>query len=45
VWLTKDLEKQWLSGRFISSNWDVQEFLTMKDDIVKGDKLKLRLVV
>ncbi len=44
VWLTKE-KREWLSGRYISANWDVEELESMKEEIVKGDKLKLRMVV
>jgi len=44
VWLTKE-KREWLSGRYISANWDVEELEGMKEEIVKGDKLKLRMVV
>jgi len=44
VWLTKE-KREWLSGRYISANWDVEELEGMKQEIVKGDKLKMRMVV
>ena len=44
VWLTKE-KREWLSGRYVSANWDVEELETMKDQIVKEDKLKMRMVV
>ncbi|KIP09052.1 hypothetical protein PHLGIDRAFT_23195 [Phlebiopsis gigantea 11061_1 CR5-6] len=43
VWLIKE-RRDWLAGRFISCNWDVEEFLGKKDEVVKGDKLKARVV-
>ncbi|KAF2758092.1 NAD(P)-binding protein [Pseudovirgaria hyperparasitica] len=42
LWLTQG-EKSWLSGRYISSEWDLEELKTRKDEIVNGDKLKSRL--
>lgn len=35
----------WLSGRYVSSNWDLDELEQMKEDIVKEDKLKFRMAV
>lgn len=44
VFLTKD-RREWLGGRYISVTWDMEEFLRKKDDIVKGDLLKVRMAV
>ena len=44
VWLTKE-RREWLSGRYVSCNWDVTELEAKKDEIVKGDKLKVRIIV
>lgn len=44
VWLTKG-QRTWLSGRYLSATWDVDELESMKDDIVQNDKLKNRMVV
>jgi len=44
VWLTKE-KREWLSGRYCSVNWDVEELEGMKEQIVKEDKLKMRMVV
>ena len=44
VWLTKE-KRDWLAGRYLVANWDVQELEDLKDDIVKGDKLKFRMVL
>ncbi|KAK6611189.1 short chain dehydrogenase reductase [Botrytis cinerea] len=44
VWLTR--EKQgWLNGRYISANWDMEEIMSRKDEIVEGNKLRVRLVL
>ena len=45
VWLTKDGEgsKDWLSGRFLVANWDVDELEAKKDEIVERDTLKMGL--
>lgn len=44
AWIT---EKRiaWLSGRYVSVNWDMEQLLLRKDEIVDGDKLKLTLKV
>ena len=42
VWLT-ETRKEWLSGRYVSANWDVKELEARKDEIVKGDKLKFKM--
>ena len=44
VWLTKE-RRTWLNGRFVDCTWDVKELEEKKEDIVKNDKLKVRLVV
>ena len=46
VWLTESpKETMWLSGRFISATWDVDELITMQEAIVAKDMLKTRMVV
>lgn len=37
--------REWLAGRYISCNWNMEEFLGREEEIAKGDKLKLRLAV
>jgi len=44
VWLTKQ-KREYLSGRYVSVNWDVDELETRKEEIVKDDKLHFRMVV
>lgn len=44
VWLSKE-RRMWASGRYISATWDMEELEAMKDEILKGDKLKLRMAV
>lgn len=44
VWLVRERRK-WLNGRFLVVNWDVNELEAKKEEVVKGDKLKVRLVV
>ncbi|CRG83326.1 hypothetical protein PISL3812_00677 [Talaromyces islandicus] len=46
VWLTQNQERvKDLSGRFLSSKWDVDEMLGKADDIVEHDLLKARFAV
>lgn len=44
VWLTKEARK-YLSGRYVSSTWDVEALEKLEDEIVAGDKLKQKLVI
>ncbi|KAL3481728.1 hypothetical protein BJX99DRAFT_253255 [Aspergillus californicus] len=44
VFLT-ERRRDWLAGRYISATWDVEELLSREEEIVKGDKLKVRMVV
>jgi hypothetical protein len=44
VWLTAE-RREWLAGRYIAVNWDVDELLEKKEKIVKEDLLKVRLAV
>ncbi|KAI1336685.1 oxidoreductase-like protein [Xylariaceae sp. FL0016] len=44
AWLSSE-KREWLAGRYISATWDMEEILRRKDEIVAGDKLKVRLVV
>lgn len=44
VYLTQE-KRDWLAGRYISCTWDMPEFLAKKDEIVSGDKLKVRMAV
>lgn len=37
--------RAWLSGRYVSVNWDMGELLAKAEDIVRGDLLKVRLAV
>ena len=44
VWLSNTREDlQWLSGRFISANWDAEELLAKRAEIVGKDLLKWRI--
>ena len=44
VWLAAG-RKTWLTGRYVSCNWDMEELERKRDEIVKGDLLKFRLAV
>ena len=44
VWLTKE-RREWLMGRFVDVNWDMEELEAKKAEIMKGDKLKVRMIV
>lgn len=44
VWLTKE-RRDWLSGRYVSCTWDMEELSAMEEDIVKGNKLKMSLTL
>lgn len=36
--------RDWIGGRYINCTWDLPELMSKEDDVVKGDKLKTRLV-
>ncbi|KAF2397065.1 NAD(P)-binding protein [Trichodelitschia bisporula] len=44
TWLTRE-RREWLSGRYVSVNWDVEELEGKRQEIVSGDKLKFRMMV
>lgn len=44
VWLTSE-RREWLRGRYVSVNWDMEEFLAIKQRVEDGDLLKARVVV
>ncbi|KAI1641228.1 hypothetical protein F4809DRAFT_637006 [Biscogniauxia mediterranea] len=37
--------REWLGGRYVNVTWDLPELMSKEDEIVKGDKLKVKLVV
>lgn len=43
VWLASP-EAEFLKGKFLWANWDVDELTAKKDDIAAGNKLKTGLV-
>jgi NAD(P)-dependent dehydrogenase (short-subunit alcohol dehydrogenase family) len=44
VWLCKE-RRDWLNGRYVSANWDMEELEAKKEDIAARDVLKFRLTV
>ncbi|KAK3387783.1 hypothetical protein B0H63DRAFT_470908 [Podospora didyma] len=44
VWLAKE-RREWLSGRFVFSNWDVAQLEAKKDEIVERNLLKFRMQI
>ncbi|KAK8071489.1 hypothetical protein PG997_011692 [Apiospora hydei] len=44
AWLTGE-RREWLAGRYVSATWDMEELMARREEIVEGDKLKVRLVV
>jgi len=44
VYLTSE-KREWLQGRYINVTWNMPELMAKKDEIVEGDKLKVRLVL
>jgi hypothetical protein len=44
VWLSRE-KRGWLSGRYVSCNWDVGELEAKKEEIVQGELLKMRMAV
>ncbi|KAG0646534.1 Short chain dehydrogenase mpl6 [Hyphodiscus hymeniophilus] len=43
VYLTKE-KRVWLGGRYINVTWDMPELMAKEDEVVKGDKLKVKFV-
>lgn len=43
VWLAGE-RREWLGGRYVSCAWDMEELVGMEEEIVREDKLKLRMV-
>lgn len=43
VYLTSE-KRDWLGGRYINCTWDLPELMAKKDEILREDKLKVRLV-
>ncbi|KAK4697078.1 hypothetical protein P7C71_g945, partial [Lecanoromycetidae sp. Uapishka_2] len=43
VYLTSE-KRDWLGGRYVNCTWDLPELMAKKDEILREDKLKVRLV-
>ena len=37
-------ERRWLGGRYVNVTWDMPQLMEKEEEIVEGDKLKVRLV-
>ena len=35
--------RAWLAGRYLSANWDMDELMSKKDEIVEKDLLKFKM--
>lgn len=44
VWYVAE-RREWLAGRYVTVNWDAEELVGMREKVVKGDLLKVRLDV
>ncbi|KAK8074561.1 NAD(P)-binding protein [Apiospora hydei] len=44
VWIAKE-KREWLSGRYVEANWDMEELEGKWEDIVKRDVLKFRMTL
>lgn len=44
VWLCKE-RREWMNGRYVSANWDMEELEAKKEDIAARDVLKFRLTI
>ncbi|KAH6657247.1 hypothetical protein BKA67DRAFT_590860 [Truncatella angustata] len=44
VYLTSE-KRDWLAGRYVNVTWHLPELMEKKDEIMSGDKLKVRLVI
>ncbi|EME86816.1 uncharacterized protein MYCFIDRAFT_29878 [Pseudocercospora fijiensis CIRAD86] len=38
-------EREWLNGRYLDVTWDMEELYKKKEEVVEGDKLRVKLVV
>ncbi|KXT01544.1 hypothetical protein AC578_6368 [Pseudocercospora eumusae] len=38
-------EREWLNGRYLDCTWDVDELWKKKEEVVEGDKLRVKLIV
>ncbi|KAF4534752.1 uncharacterized protein LTHEOB_2727 [Lasiodiplodia theobromae] len=44
VWLTWE-RRGWLNARYVSCNWDMEELEGKREEVVRGDLLKVRMAV
>ncbi|KAF2641862.1 NAD(P)-binding protein [Massarina eburnea CBS 473.64] len=44
VWVGKE-RREWLGGRYVSVTWDTEELEGKKEEVLKGDLLKVRMAV
>ena len=44
VFLTRE-RRVWLAGRYVHLNWDLPDLLAREEEIVAGDKLKMKMVI
>jgi NAD(P)-dependent dehydrogenase (short-subunit alcohol dehydrogenase family) len=44
AWLGAE-RREWLGGRYVSAAWDMEELVGRREEVVKGDLLKVRLAV
>jgi hypothetical protein len=44
VWLAACKEANFLSGRLVWANWDVDELLARKEEVIENDLLNIRLL-
>lgn len=44
VYLTSE-RREWLGGRYVAVNWNMEKLMQEKDRIVKGDLLKVKLAL
>ncbi|KAH7239989.1 uncharacterized protein BKA55DRAFT_576856 [Fusarium redolens] len=44
VWLSRE-RRDWLSGRFITVNWDMEELENKRQEILRGNLLKFRMTI
>ncbi|GAA5907580.1 hypothetical protein JCM8208_000007 [Rhodotorula glutinis] len=44
AWLVSE-RREWLAGRYVSCPWDMAELMRRKQEVVEGDKLKMRMAI
>ena len=44
TWLVRE-RREWLAGRYFSCQWDVDDLLAKKQEIIDGNKLRIRMIV